>query len=91
MPHLTELKKEDFENLAHAYFEPGNKTYWDGIEFAKSFWVTFLDQELSRQVEDIKGDIENVKCEPGDVVTGYVVPFSDILSLPSLNPNHTKE
>lgn len=41
MNHITKAK-ETFEELAHAYFEPGGKDYWDAIEFAQSF----LEQEL---------------------------------------------
>lgn len=42
---LTQMKKQpkslkEFEELAHAYFEPGDKTYWDGINLAKSFFQT---------------------------------------------------
>lgn len=29
--------EKEYEELAHAYFEPGDKNYWDGIEYAQSF------------------------------------------------------
>lgn len=28
---------KQFDELAHAFFEPGDKDYWDGIELAKGF------------------------------------------------------
>ena len=33
----TPNKNIEFEELAHAYFEPGDKDYWDGIELAKDY------------------------------------------------------
>lgn len=36
--HEPNLK--EFEMLAHAYFEQGDRTYWDAIELAKQYFVT---------------------------------------------------
>lgn len=38
LEHSNKTPMEEFEELAHAYFEPGDKTYWDAIEFAKDFF-----------------------------------------------------
>lgn len=35
--HQKLAPKDSFEELAHAYFEPGDNTYWDAIELAKDF------------------------------------------------------
>ena len=48
-----------FEELAHAYFEPGDKTYWDAIEFAQSFFESELSQ-IHEEIHKLKTKEEEV-------------------------------
>ena len=49
---LYEQIEKEFDELSHAYFEPGDKDYWEGIEFGKSFlkqsFIKFLEGECER-------------------------------------------
>jgi len=46
----------EYDDLSHAYFEPGDKDYWDGIEFAKDFFSRHFisKQELREGLKRMK-------------------------------------
>lgn len=43
-----------FEELSHAYYEPGDKTYWDAIEYGESCLKQELQTAISKTREETK-------------------------------------
>lgn len=52
--------EREYMDLAHAYFEPGDKSYWDGIEFGKDFIRHSLQQAREEERERARGEIKSL-------------------------------
>lgn len=48
---IIDEEVKELENLAHAYFEPGDKGYWDGIELGKDFLRSSSHRIFTQAIE----------------------------------------
>ena len=77
-PESKEWKEE--LRLNFAIWQTGKKDYNDRLFSFIANQISKARSEAQRdERERIEIEIEKMKCDPGDIVTGYVVPLGDII------------